>query len=62
MRDLVAAISEQYRLECEARECLKRCGHHPQRIKELLTRIKKKRGAQATEKLRQEIWRQWKNQ
>lgn len=51
-----------HRIECEAREWLRRCRYNPQRIEELLERIGKKRGKAGAEKLRLEMRRQWKNE
>jgi DNA-binding GntR family transcriptional regulator len=47
--------SEQFRRECEAREWLRRTDSDPERIKDVLERIKSKRGKEAAEILRQDM-------
>lgn len=47
--------SETFRRECEAREWLRRTESDPERIAELLKRIKASRGAEAAEVLRQDM-------
>jgi hypothetical protein len=44
--------SESWRLECEAREHLKRTQGEPDKIKALLVRIKERRGQEAADRLR----------
>jgi hypothetical protein len=51
---------ERHRLECEAREWLRLGYDGPQRIAELRMRITAKRGAQAAERLIEEMRKQWK--
>lgn len=51
-------MSEQYRLECEAREWLKRTGRDPAKIKALLARLEQRRG-QFPVRLRAEMLKQF---
>ena len=50
---------EEYRRQCEARAWLARTKRDPARIKALLVRIASKRGQAASDELRDEMRRQW---
>jgi len=56
---MVADQTEQRRLECEARDWLRRGYTTPARVEELMQRIVAKRGAAAADRLREEMRRQW---
>lgn len=51
--------SEQYRLECEAREWLKRGYNNRNEIRVLQNAITKRRGYAAAERLIEEMRKQW---
>lgn len=57
-----AAAMETYRIECEARDWLRKGYTTPARVDELLGRIARKRGAAAADRLREEMRRQWRLQ
>lgn len=57
-----AVETEQFRLECEARDWLRRGYTTPQRVDELMERVSAKRGGAAAERLREEMRRQWRLQ
>ena len=50
---------EAFRLECEARSWLRQGYTTAEAVDELMVRIRKHRGNDATERLRQEMRRQW---
>lgn len=52
--------SEQHRLECEARDWLRRGYTTMEKVEELMEKITKKRGIKAADELRQEMRRQFK--
>lgn len=51
--------SEQHRLECEAREWLKRGYNNRNEIRVLQNAITKRRGYEASERLIEEMRKQW---
>lgn len=55
-------IDEQWRLECEAREWLKRGYTSKAKVDELIAEIAKKRGKDAAEKLRDEMRQQYRKE
>lgn len=53
------ADSEAWRRACEAREWLRRTNRDPVRIRLVLARIAAKRGQAASDELREEMRKQW---
>jgi hypothetical protein len=57
-----AQAVEQFRLECEARDWLRRGYDSPSSVDDLMQRIAKLRGQEAADLLREEMRRQWRLQ
>lgn len=51
---------EDFRLECEAREWLQRLDRDPEKIKEKLKAIAKRRGQEAADALAEQMRKEWK--
>ena len=62
MTDATPADVAKHRLECEARDWLRRGYESSERVEELMRRIGKIRGQAAADALREEMRRQWRIQ